>query len=110
MALLFFLRLVVPHEDHCTAGYTRCKKNQSSMGVNGESLGEFLEIVALSVLPAHADTNLHEDALTAAPSASVHRGMRDFSHATSLLINYTRRKEIVERIPRGRIQLQNLVL
>ena len=49
-----------------------------------ESFGEFLEILALSVLPAHADAYLHEHALTAAPGASVHRSMRDFSHVTSL--------------------------
>jgi hypothetical protein len=42
------------------------------VGVNGESFGEFLEFVTLSVLPAQADGDLHQHALTAAPSAHMH--------------------------------------
>jgi len=107
VALLFFFRFVVPYVHYATAGHARGKQNQSSVGVNGESLREFLEVLTLRIFPAHADANLHEHALTAASCSCVNRGMRDFGHATSLQINYTRQKRIVERFSGGSIQTEN---
>jgi hypothetical protein len=74
------------------------------VGVNGQSLGEFLEVLILSILAANADANLHEYALTAPPGARVDRCIRYLSHATSLKINYTRQDGIVERIAGGCMQ------
>jgi len=74
------------------------------MGVDGESVGELLEVHSLRVLPAYANGDLHQDALTAAPSSCMRRCIRNLSHAMLLQINYTRKDRIVENIPEGGIQ------
>jgi hypothetical protein len=74
------------------------------MGVNGQSLREFLEVLTLSVLPAQTDADLHQHALAAALSARMRGSTRDLSHTTSLQNNYTRPNKIVERIPGRGIQ------
>ncbi len=104
MALLFLFRLAVPHVNYASAGETSDKQDQGPVGVNGKSFGEFLEVLTLSVLAANADGDLHQHALTAAPSARMRECIRDLSHTTSLKFNYTRQDGIVEDIPGGGIQ------
>ena len=104
MALLFLFRLVVPHMNHGATDETSGKQNQCSVGINGQSLREFLELLTLRVLPAYADADLHQHALTAALSARMRRCTRDLSHTTSLQNNYTRRNRIVESIAVCRMQ------
>jgi len=69
VALLFFFCFVMPHMNHGAADKTSGKQNQSSVGVNGQSLREFLELLTLRVFPAHADADLHQHALAAALGA-----------------------------------------
>jgi len=69
------------------------------MSIDGERFAELLEILALSVLAANADSHLHEHALAAAPSSRMDGCVRDLSHATSLKINYTAQDENVEGNP-----------
>src|SRR5260370_15103791 len=70
-ALLFLFRLVVPHVHHASAGETSAKQNQGSVGIDRQSFGVFLEVLAGSVLSAYAHRNLHQHALTAAPRSGV---------------------------------------
>src|SRR5216683_5461420 len=106
VAFLFFFGFVVPHMNHGAADDPRSKQYQPPVGVNGESLCEFLEVLSLSVLPAQADADLHQHALAAALGARM-RGYgctRDLSHTTSLQNNYTVWNRIVESIPGCGIQ------
>src|SRR5260370_15066475 len=84
--------------NHGAADKTSGKQDQRSVGVNGQSLREFLELLALSVFPAYTDGHLHQYALAAALGARVKVSTRDLSHTTSLENNYTRRTKIVESI------------
>jgi hypothetical protein len=52
VALLFFFRLVMPHMNHRAADHPSGKQNQGSVGINSQSLREFLEVLTLSVLSA----------------------------------------------------------
>ena len=67
MAFLFLSRLVVLHVDDRAADHARIKQYQCAMRVDGESLGHLLEILALGILAANADADLHQHALAAAP-------------------------------------------
>src|SRR5713226_502541 len=104
VAFLFFFGFVVPHMNHGAADDPRTKQYQRPVGVNGESLRGFLEVLTLSVLPAYADADLHQHALAAALSARIRGCIRDLSHTTSLQINYTGRDRIVESISRCGMQ------
>src|SRR5260370_40855353 len=81
-------------DDPCTKQYQR------AVGVNGQSLRGFLEILTLSVLPAQADADLHQHALAAALGARMRACgcTRELGHTTSLQNNYTVRNRIVENI------------
>ncbi len=86
MALLFLFRFVVPHVHHGSARETSGKQDQRPVGIYGQSFGEFLEVLAGSILAAYTDRHLHQYALTAAPSSHMHGYIRDLSHTASLQI------------------------
>lgn len=66
MAFLFFFSFVVLHVDYGAANYPRIEQYQSAVRVDGKSLSHFLKILALGVLAANPDTDLHKHALAAA--------------------------------------------
>src|SRR5436853_7688533 len=53
--------------DDRTADDAHVEQDQRAVGVDGERLGHFLKVLALGVLAAHANANLHEHALATAP-------------------------------------------
>ena len=84
MALLLFLGALVLHHYFATAGYAGIHQDQGAMRVDGQRLGFFLERIALRVLSANADGDLHQHSLAAATHRRCSSRIGGLRHATSL--------------------------
>ena len=67
VAFLFFLGALVLEKKFAAAGDARLQQDQGAVGVDGESLGFFLDGSALGIVAANAHRDLHQDALAASP-------------------------------------------
>src|SRR5215472_7184767 len=63
MAFLFHSSLIVFHVDYAATNHAGFEQYQRAVRVDRESLCPFLEILALGILAANADADLHEHAL-----------------------------------------------
>src|SRR2546423_2128409 len=96
VAFLFFFGALVYEEKLTTAGYARFHRDQSAVGVDGESLRFFFDSSALSIIAVNAHAERHQHALTAALGCAAFRGMRTVLRGHPILSQDTAREEIVE--------------
>lgn len=71
--LLLFLGHIVAQSDQAAAGDASLQKNEGAVGVDGESVGLFVETFALGIEAIQVNADLHEDTLAAATRAGVGR-------------------------------------
>lgn len=97
-ALLFLFGAPVLKVNGAAAGDARFEQNERAVGVDGKSVREFLERLALRIGAANANSHLHENALTAPPGAGMGR-LRHGDDATSVTPSYTGRLELSRDLP-----------
>jgi hypothetical protein len=84
MTLLLFLSAFVLHDHFTSAGHSGVHQNQGAMCVDRQGFGFFFECIALRVLSANADADLHQHTLAATPHAGIPWCIRGLCHTTSL--------------------------
>ena len=85
VAFLVFLRALVLQIQFGAAGETGVEENERAVSVDGERLGFFVHLFALSVGAPDADGDLHENALATPAGAGTYRCVGSVAHTASLI-------------------------